>query len=143
MKRLILFFTALLLAAAVYATDANQLSYVALLPTVTNSVTGSAVDIAVYKGNAAMVVNWSASGDSSYTGTVTLTHSTASGGTYTTVTNTAGTAGVLTSTGTNSGSVATFPIDLGRLHKYVKVVAAQVNVSNAVGVVLAAPMKSQ
>ena len=124
--------------------NANLNSYVQLLPsTVSTSVTSAAVDVSDYKGNAAVVVNWSASTATNYTASVTVQHATASGGTYATVTNLAGTAAVVSKAGVAAGAVETYPIDLARLHKYVKVVAAQANDTNtAVSVTMVAPMVS-
>jgi len=126
--------------------DANQLFYVSLLPVQTvsaTSVTGTAVDVSSYKGNAAFVFSTGASTVNGYTGVVTVTHCATSGGTYITVTNLAGTALVVTKTSTNSAAVNTVACDLARLHKYVKVVAAVANDTNEVAVVLVAPMQAQ
>jgi len=135
---------ALIACGVALAADANRMKYVTVLPAVASaSVTSAALDVAPYKGNAALLVDWGTSTVSNYAASVTFQHSTTSGGTYTTVTNLAGTAGVLSVAGVATGAVATYPIDLARLNKYVKVVLAQANETNSVGVVLVAPMKSE
>jgi len=129
----------------VYASDANKMHYVGLLQ-VDNaaSETGPAVDVSAYKGNATFVAAWGKSAVAGYTGTVTVTHCATSGGSYTTVTNLAGTAGTMTKTGVTTNEVDEFACDLARLHKYVKVsLAAQANETNGVSVILVAPMKSE
>lgn len=125
------------------ATDANLMKYLTLLGTSSASETGSAVDVSAYKGNATIVINWATGSEATYTGTVTIAHCATSGGTYSTITNLAGVAAVKTCTGIKTNQLDTYAVDLGALHKYVKVTAAHVNATNAVGVVLVAPMKSE
>ena len=127
-----------------FAGDANQMKYVTL-GTFATSGTGAAVDVSDYKGNSIVIANWAAGGvtGGTYTGTVTFTTSATSGGTYTTVTNLAGTAGVFTRTGSNVlAKASTFQIDSARLNKYVKATVANVNLTNAVSVLFVAPMKA-
>lgn len=133
----------ILLAVPAFAGDANQMSYEPVLaPVVSASVTSAALDVSDYKGNAAIVVNWGISTEAAYTGTVTIATSATSGGTYVTITNLAGTAAVLTQIGAVTNEVDTYQIDLARLSKYVKATLTQVTETNAVGVILVAPMKS-
>jgi len=108
------------------------------------TITGTGVDVAVYKGNATFLVacGGALNESASYTNTVTIQHSTALGSGYTTVTNLAGTDGVLSLVGA-TGSVQEFACDLGRLHKYVRAVSVQQNDVGSVGVTLVAPMKSE
>jgi len=146
MKKLILILAAAaLLPIAVVARDANQMKYVGLLQVDdSGSATGPAVDVSAYKGNAAFVVAWGLSSVAEYTGTVSITHCATADGTYTTVTNLAGTAGTLTNTGVTTNKVDTFSCDLSRLHKYVKAsLAEQDNETNGVSVIMVAPMKSE
>jgi len=145
MKKYIMTLLALALIPVLsFAGDANQMKYVTILPSVASaSATSAALDVAAYKGNSTVVVDWGTSTATNYSATVTFTHCATSGGSYTTVTNLAGTAGVLAKTGAGTGAVATYPIDLGRVHKYVKAAIAQSNETNSVGVILVAPMKSE
>jgi len=147
MKKLFAFLTlACLFAmnAAVFAADANQMHY-ATLGVCTADADGTALDVSDYKGNSTVVVNWADGAvgtDATYTGTVTFATCATAGGTFTTVTNLAGTAGTFIRTGSNVASVVTFQIDSARLNKYVRASAVNVNLTNAVGVVFVAPMKA-
>jgi hypothetical protein len=126
------------------AADANQMKYLSLLsPVVSASEAGAAIDLASYKGNSTVLVNWGACADTNYVGTVTISHANASTGTYSTVTNTAGTAAVLTASGVGTNVVSTYSIDSARLRKYIKATLTQTPSTNAVGVVFIAPMKSE
>ena len=108
------------------------------------TITGSAVDVAAYKGNATFVfecgspVNESAA----FTNIVTIQHSANGSTAWATCTNLAGTAMVVTDTGA-TGQTATLPMDLSRLRKYVRAVSVQYNDVAPVGVTLVAPMKSE
>jgi hypothetical protein len=108
------------------------------------TITGSAVDVSAYKGNATIVTTMGGAVNEAagYTNTVTIQHATASTGTWSTVTNLAGTAATETVVGA-TGEVDTYPIDLGRLHKYIRAVSVQQNDAGSVGVTLVAPMKSE
>ena len=44
---------------------------------------------------------------------------------------------------TKEHTIATFPIDLGRLHKYVRASSVNYQDTNSVSVILVAPMKAQ
>ncbi len=133
---------AALLPLCSLAIDANQLHYVEILPVQSAAATGSAVDVSAYKGNATFLVAHGAeSSATNYLQTVTLQHAAASS--YSTITNLAASAGVSTLSGTNAAKVVEFACDLGRLHKNVRAVVTQANATNAVGVILVAPMKSQ
>ena len=144
MKKIIILAMSLLIPLAVFAAgDANLMKYVSVLGAGSVAATNAAVDVTAYKGNSSIVVNWGTASSSSYTGTVTVTHSATSGGTYTTVTNLAGTAGVLTSTGITTNEVDTFAIDLGAVHRYLKLVYAPNTHTNSVSAILVAPMKSE
>jgi len=144
MKKVLAVMFACVVAGVVYAgNDANLMHYVGLLSTKAGAATGSAVDVSQYKGNATFVVAWGVGTDTNHTGSVTIQHCATSGGTYTTVTNLAGTAGVMTTAGAVANEVDTFACDLGRLHKYVKAVhAAEGSATNGVAVMMVAPMKS-
>ena len=124
--------------------DANQNSYVSVLSPGSVASTNAAVDVSAYKGNGTIVVAWGTADAASATGTVTVTTSATSGGVYTTVTNGAGVAGVLTSTGITTNEIDEFAIDLARFNKYIKLVyAPNATSTNSVGAILVAPMKSQ
>lgn len=104
------------------------------------SITGTGVDVSAYKGGGAFVVQCGGAVNEStnYTATVTLQHSASLASGYTTITNVAGTAGVLTLTGT-TGSVQEYAVDMAGLHKYVRAVVSQTNDVGSVGVTLAVP----
>jgi len=108
------------------------------------TITGSAVDKAGYKGNSTLWIQSGAplNGSSAYTNLVTFQHATASTGTFVTVTNLAGTAAVFTFTGASAKNES-YQIDLAKLHKYMRVVAVQKNGAGSVDVTLIAPMKSE
>jgi hypothetical protein len=147
------FLVSIMLSAGVYAADANQMKYVQMLPpnVSTNlSVTGDTIDIANYKGNAALVVETATSSAMTNTITVTLQHSTASNfANPTTVTNLAGTAGVLTETCTTNTAdtvnIQTYPIDTARLHKYIRVIytTTMADAYIPVSALFVAPMKAE
>lgn len=153
MKTKLISLMASVLACGVMAQDANQMKYVQLLPAncSTNlSVTGSIIDIAGYKGNATLVVNTGASSGMTNTITVTLQHSTAANfANPNTVTNLAGTAGVLTetcgATVADTENLQTFAIDTARLRKYIRVIYTTTLAENYIPVsaMLVAPMKSE
>lgn len=148
MRAILIGVATVLLCGAALAIDANQLYYVELYPvqTSTGTTTNKAadgVDVAAYKGNAALVCAIGAGGMTTVTNTVTVQHCSTTNGTYATVTNLAGTACTFTHAGTAAPSVQTKPIDLGRLHQYVRVVAANGTDTNTVGLILVAPMKSE
>jgi hypothetical protein len=153
MKRYIFIMAALATACMVQARDANQMKYVSILPSITTtnaSTTGGIIDIAAYKGNATLVVLTGTASATNNTRTVTLQHSTAANfASPATVTNILGNAAVVTAPAltatTQSAIVQTYPIDLGRLRRYVRVVTTQTlaDQSIPVGVVLVAPMKSE
>lgn len=143
MKRLIGVMAVLLVPLCGFAADANQMKYVQLMyPQAATAATSGVVTVSAYKGNATFAAQWSPSAQAS-TGTVTLVHSATSGGTYTTVTNLAGTACVITQTGPITNEIQTVAIDLARVHPYVKVIASQAGDTNYVSAVLVAPMKSE
>jgi len=79
------------------------------------------------------------------TSTVSLVHATTSTGTYSVVTNLAGTACTVSQTGPATSAVQTVQIDTARLHSYVKVIVAQATTNEipAVSALLVAPMKSE
>ena len=124
--------------------DANQMKYVQVLaPTASLSTTGTVTDVSAYKGNAALAVQFSPSAIAS-TATVTLAHALASTGTWSTVTNAAGTALVVTQTGPATNAIQTVPIDMARVHKYVRAVLLQSGGdTNTVSAFLVAPMKAE
>lgn len=138
-----LFILVSLMAVSVIATDANRLFYSAGLNPTAVDLTGTAVDVATFKGNGTVVVTWGTASDAAYTGTVTVAHCTTVDGTYTTVTNLAGTVGAMTNVGVTTNEVDTFAVDFGALHKYMQVSVAHLNVSNNVAAVIVSPMKSQ
>ena len=124
--------------------DANQMKYVQVLaPTASLSTTGTVTDVSAYKGNAALAVQFSPSAIAS-TATVTFAHALASTGTWSTVTNAAGTALVVTQTGPATNAIQTVPIDMARVHKYVRAVLLQSGEdTNSVSAFLVAPMKAE
>lgn len=108
------------------------------------TITGSAVDRAAYKGNATVWIQTGVPLNSAaaFTNIVTFQHAEAATGTWTTVTNLAGTAGAFTLTGA-SAQTQQFAIDLARLHRYIRATSVQKNDAASVGVTLIAPMKSE
>jgi hypothetical protein len=106
--------------------------------------TGSAVDIGAYKGNATFLIDCGnpINESAAFTNVVTIQHSTTGSTGWTTVTNLAGTALVVTDTGA-TGQQTTIPCDLSRCHKYIRAISVQQNDVAPVGVTLIAPMKSE
>jgi hypothetical protein len=100
--------------------------------------------VSAYKGNAAFLFELGnpINESTAFTNVVTIQHS-ANGSTgWTTVTNLAGTAMVVTDTGAD-GQTTTLACDLSRLRKYIRAVSVQQNDVAPVGVTLVAPMKSE
>jgi hypothetical protein len=153
MKKINSILISLMFTAGVYASDANLMKYVNLLPpnSSTNlSITGTTTDIAGYKGNACLVVQTGTASATNNAITVTLQHSTAANfANPNTVTNLAGTAGVLTEAAVDATSesvnIQYFPIDMARLRKYVRVIVTTTLADHSIPVsaVLVAPMKSE
>jgi hypothetical protein len=151
MKSKLINFTAVLFACGALAQDANQMSYINLLPpsnSTNATVTGTGVDVTGYKGNATFVVQTGTASATNNLLTVTLQTSAAISSGYVTITNVSATAGVLTQFAGVSGvassvNVQTFPCSLARCLKYVRVVYTQSLADNSVpvNVVLVAPMK--
>lgn len=152
MKKFIMII-AVMLACVSFGADANQMKYISILPSITTTnptATGATIDIQAYKGNASLVVYGGTASATNNTMTVTFQHSTASNfANPTTVTNLAGTAGVITlpvlSALTDGAIISTFAIDTARLHRYVRVTLSQTLADNyiPVSVMLVAPMKSE
>jgi len=132
------------------ARDANQMTTVILLPpqlvAAANTTTGTAVDVASYKGNAAFVAVADYTADATRTNVFTLQTS-ANGTTWRTVTNTAGLAMTysITSTGTFArGSASSLGCDLARASRYLRATAARTDGgTNGVSFFMIAPMKSE
>lgn len=127
-----------------FGQDANLMKYVQILaPTASLATTGTAVNVAAYKGNATLGVQFSSTAVAC-TNTVTFYHAAAATGVYSRITNSAGTAAVLTQTGPKTNDVQTYPIDLARLHPYVIAVLAQSGQdTNTASAFMVAPMKSE
>ena len=133
-----------------FASDANQMTVVVLLPpqvvAAANTATGTAVDVASYKGNAAFVAVADYTADATRTNAFVLQTS-ANGTDWRTLTNTAGTAMSysITSTGTYAfGTSSTLGCDLGRSSKYLRATASRTDGgTNGVSFFMIAPMKSQ
>lgn len=145
MKKIAIIALALVAAQLAFGqSDANQMKYVQVLaPTASLSTTGTVTDVSAYKGNAALAVQFSPSAIAS-TATVTFAHALASTGTWSTVTNAAGTALVVTQTGPATNAIQTVPIDMARVHKYVRAVLLQSGEdTNSVSAFLVAPMKAE
>ena len=145
MKKIAILALALVAAQLAFGqSDANQMKYVQVLaPTASLSTTGTVTDVSAYKGNAALAVQFSPSAIAS-TATVTFAHALASTGTWSTVTNAAGTALVVTQTGPATNAIQTVPIDMARVHKYVRAVLLQSGEdTNSVSAFLVAPMKAE
>ena len=151
MKKLLVLLA--LVGVSAFGRDANQMKYVRLLePTYSTNatVTGSAVDISTYKGNACVVFMSGTASATNQNITFTLQHSTDSGfSSPETVTNINASAGVATVTGgdatTNTIVTSTYSIDTARLHKYLRVVRVQ-SLANQVApcsVLFVAPMKAE
>ena len=145
MKKILIFALAVIVAHSAFAqSDANQMKYLQLLaPTASLSTTGTVTDVSAYKGNAALAVQFSSSAIAS-TATVTFAHASATTGTWYTVTNTAGTACIITQTGPATNPVQTVSIDLARCKKYMRAVLLQSGEdTNTVSALMIAPMKSE
>ena len=127
-----------------FGQDANRMKYVQILaPTASLSTTGGAVNVSAYKGNAAIGVQIS-SGAIAATSTVTFYHAPAATGLYVRITNTVGTAAVISQVGPKTNDVQLYSIDLARLHPYVRAVLAQSGEdTNTVSAFLVAPMKAE
>jgi len=109
------------------------------------TITGSAVDIAAYKGNATILcaMGGAVNEAAGYTNTVTIQMATNSAfSNAITITNLAGTAAIETVVG-STGEVDTYPIDLSRCLRYIRAVSVQQHDVGSVGVTLVAPMKSE
>jgi len=108
------------------------------------TITGTGIDVSAYKGNATLVTSFGGAVNeaSTYTNAVTFQHCATLNGTYTIVTNLAGTAGTESQVGATA-AVETYPIDLGRLHKYLRAVSISYDDVGSVGVTLVSPMKSE
>lgn len=133
--------------------DANQNHVVQLVApqnvTPELSITGTAIDVSSYKGNAMFLAAVAGSLDNGRTNTFTVQHSTTGSTGWNTVTNLAGTALAFSITGTNLpyGACTNYPCDTGRLRKYVRGIVtrtggADVN-TNGAALYMIAPMKSE
>jgi hypothetical protein len=147
-KSFVGFIVAAIIPLAAFAQDANRMSYVELFPLAnyagsrTNStVTG--VDVSAYKGNATVVCAYGKGSVAAATSLATMQHCATTNGTYTTVTNYAGTAITFTHVGGAAAVASTKPLDLARVKKYVRVVVNHGADTNAAAVMLVAPMKSE
>ena len=140
MKRLI---AAMILAAGIAAAqDANQMHYLTLVPpSDTAAITGAGVDVSAYKGNARLLADFETNTETGYVATVTFAHS-SNNSDFTTITNTAGAACVITKSGAFTNSVPDgLSIDSRRLKKYVRAVVAQSGETNAVSAWIVFPMR--
>ena len=151
MKKMLISILAAGLPLAGFAQDANRMFPVTLLPpqvvAAANTATGTAVDVASYKGNASFVALADHTLDATRTNVFTVQHGAATTGAWSTVTNLAGTALTYTITGSGTVSRGTseiLPCDLGRLKKYVRVTASRTDGgTNGVAFYMIAPMKSE
>ena len=151
MSKMIAVVVAVLLPLFAFGEDANRMKYVLLLPPVNlieeMTSTGTAINVAAYKGNASFGVLAQNSTGSGRTNTITIQHSTTGTNLWNTVTNLAGSALVFSVTGTNTvlGVSSNLPCDLARFRVYVRALAAQAGTAdtNAVAVYMVAPMKSE
>jgi hypothetical protein len=144
MKKFLTFTAFALLSIGLFGQDANRLHYVQIYGANAKTEDNAGVDISAYKGNATFVCSiGEAVGGNMLTNVITLAHS-ADNISFATITNILGNAGVITSVvGTNEHTIATYPIDLGRLHKYVRASSVNYQDTNSVSVILVAPMKAQ
>lgn len=144
MKKFLMFTAVALLSIGLFGQDANRLHYLQIYGANAKTEDNAGVDISAYKGNATFVCSiGEAVGGNMLTNVITLAHS-ANNSSWSTITNILGNAGVITSVvGTNEHTIATFPIDLGRLHKYVRASSVNYQDTNSVSVILVAPMKAQ
>jgi hypothetical protein len=106
---------------------------------VDGSHTNAAVDVATAKGiaNVLIFLGPAVTNGASYECTATLQHSTASGGTYTTVSNAAGTA--ISATTTNHagvGTVTSLKLEAEQLKRYVRLYIANENDTGTAGAVM-------
>ena len=133
----------MILAAGIAAAqDANQMHYLTLVPpSDTAAITGAGVDVSAYKGNARLLADFGTNTKTGYVATVTFAHS-ANNTNFSTITNTAGAACVITKSGAFTNSVPDgLSIDSRRLKKYVRAVVAQTGETNAVSAWIVFPMK--
>lgn len=132
------------IASIATAQDANRMKYVQILePSTALNKTSSVVNVSAYKGNATLAVQFSA-GSIAATATVTFAHASAATGTYSTVTNTAGTAAVIRQIGPATNDIQTVSIDTARLKPFVRAVLVQSGEdTNSVSAFFVAPMKSE
>jgi hypothetical protein len=106
------------------------------LVAVDTTVTNTAVDVANCKGigNLIITVGAGATNAADYVCTVTLKHSTASAGTYTTVTNGTGTAMVFTTAASNGvGRVVSSKLEAEVLKRYLRLEGAAVGQDGSFG----------
>lgn len=104
--------------------------------TVGTTVTNTAVDIAAAKGigNLIITVGAGATNAADYVCTVTLKHATASNGTYTTVTNGAGTAMVFTTAASNGvGRTVSSKLEAEVLKRYLRLEASAAGQNGSFG----------
>jgi hypothetical protein len=143
-KHLIIMAAALILPFFASAGDANLQNYLQVYgPNETLNATGTVVSAATYHGNGRFLASVDTSTATNYTATITLQTSATTNGTFATVTNLAGTVVQASISGAASASLNGVQIDIERLNKFVRVVVAQANETNAVSAVLVAPFKSQ
>lgn len=153
MKRVFEFMLIAGMAVGAVAQDANQMSYVSLVPptsTTNQSVTGTSFDLAAYKGNATIVLVTSTASETNNYLTATVQHSTTTNfAASATVTNISGTAGVLTANAVDAAGeslkLSTFSIDTARLHRYVRVNLSRTLPDHYIpaSVLFVAPMKAR
>jgi len=140
---------AALLPLAGLAQDANQMWPVILVSPQdliqSQAATGMAVDVANYQGNSAFIATVEKSQTVGRTNLFTVQHSTTGTSGWKTLTNTVGTACVITITGTNTtaGYTSSVACDLAKAHKYIRGIACQAGTpnTNGVGLILLAPVK--
>jgi hypothetical protein len=99
------------------------------------SITNTAVDISAAKGIANLLISQSAAytNCATYTNTVTVQKSTASGGTYSTVTSAVVTAYA------GTGTVSSIKLDIASLSRYLRLIVTTVGDTGAGGAVLIYP----
>jgi hypothetical protein len=145
MRKVYIGLLAALTVSVATAQDANLLKYVTLVnPTASASVTGTGVDVAAYKGNARVLVDFGVvAAVPAYTGIVTIATS-VNNSTWRTVTNLAGTVGIITKRGSFTNSAPEgFAIDAARLSRYLRASIAQYKYTNSVGVKVVFPFKAE
>lgn len=146
MKQRIAIAAVALMAVSALAAGLNtydSITYQELLApaTISGNSTGSVFNLGPYKGIAAVVLTVSDNSLDGGTNTITIQHSTASGGTYTTLTNEAGTAVSASIVGSAAGDTSVIKLDTSVAHQYIRAVGSPNGATGTVAAVIVLPPK--